>query len=431
MDARIILAGQPVNVLSTMAQGQGLAANQAQMQRTGEEWNLYRTHGAGIAEGDTNALRALAGFDPMAALNARGAHQEMAHADERMALARAAAARAAQTHAAGLTAAQRAEEAQRLARVAAGLAPVIQRYADHPDGVAYIQDAFARAGFEETPANVDDAVTILAGIEGALPILQAREEMRGALFGAEAGPEMTTAMQTLHQRAVAAGLEPGTPAYQEFMATGGRAGPETVIQVGGEGGNWGQDYFQEAYADAQTAATSARQMLGMYDVFERALDTGVRTGFGAREEQALRRFGQFLGMDVNADEMAGVDLMNAVTNRMALLMRSPDSGMGMPGAVSDRDLTFLTEAQVGLDRSPEGNRMMLEAFRRMAQRQIDIARLADEYLRRNGRIDVGFNDVVARFADENPLFADGLSGVRTAAPTGGLSPEAMRFLGDR
>ena len=108
----------------------------------------------------------------------------------------------------------------------------------------------------------------------------------------------------------------------------------------------------------------------------------------------------------NADKIAGGELLTAVQNRMALQMRSPDSGMGMPGAVSDRDLTFLKEAQIGLDRTPEGNRKMLDAFRKLEQRKLEIAQLADQYIQQNGRLDAGFNQAVRQYAAANPMFPE-------------------------
>jgi len=90
------------------------------------------------------------------------------------------------------------------------------------------------------------------------------------------------------------------------------------------------------------------------------------------------------------------------------MMRNPDGGMGMPGALSDRDIRFLKDSQIGIDRSPEGNRRMLQAFRLMEQRKIELARLADEYMTEHGRLDAGFNRVVRDYANANPLFQTGL-----------------------
>lgn len=163
--------------------------------------------------------------------------------------------------------------------------------------------------------------------------------------------------------------------------------------------------FAQQYNKITTEANKAQEMLGLYDLAASGLDTGVRTGAFGSAEQDVRRFGLALGIG-EADKVAGGELIAAVQNRLALIMRNPDSGMGMPGAVSDRDLVFLKEAQIGLDRSPEGNKRMLEAFRRLEQRKIEIAKMADAYIAQHGRLDAGFNGVVRKHAEENPLFTD-------------------------
>ena len=169
--------------------------------------------------------------------------------------------------------------------------------------------------------------------------------------------------------------------------------------------------------------------MSLYDLAEQALDTGVRTGSFGEHEQNMRRFGMLLGIG-NADQLAGGELLTSVQNRMALIMRNPDSGMGMPGAVSDRDLTFLKDAQIGMNRTPEGNRQMLQAFRLLEQRKLEIAQLADAYVEQHGQLDVGFNKIVKRYAAENPLFP--LSANRPAGstndPTSMSDDELLRAL---
>src|SRR5690606_10596960 len=131
--------------------------------------------------------------------------------------------------------------------------------------------------------------------------------------------------------------------------------------------------------------------------------TGVRTGFGAEAELNLRQLGAAMGIDTDPEKLAGGELIRSIQNRMALTMRSPDGGMGMPGALSDRDIKFLKDSQIGIDRSPEGNQRMLEAYRKMEQRKVELAQLADQYVEQNGQLDAGFNKAVREYAKANPL----------------------------
>ncbi len=171
-------------------------------------------------------------------------------------------------------------------------------------------------------------------------------------------------------------------------------------------------FAAETYQGIHSAANNARETINLLDLTGKALESGVYQGFGGQEILALQRMGTALGVS-DPEQVAAGELITALQNRMALLMRNPDSGMGMPGAVSDRDIMFLKQAQVGLDKSPEGNRQLLEAFRKVEQRKIEIANMADAYVRQNGRMDVRFNQMIREYAQANPLFP---------APSGDVAP---------
>lgn len=68
LDPSIILAGQPVDLVGAMGRGNELAAQTNALRAQTDLRNLYRTQGANILAGDQGALNALAGFDPMAAM---------------------------------------------------------------------------------------------------------------------------------------------------------------------------------------------------------------------------------------------------------------------------------------------------------------------------------------------------------------------------
>jgi|GEM_PF-5777393 len=162
------------------------------------------------------------------------------------------------------------------------------------------------------------------------------------------------------------------------------------------------DFFAEDYQNLRKARNSGRDMLGQYALAEKALDNNVNTGAFGEYEQSLRKIGASLGIDTDMEKVTGGELLKTVTNRMALLMRNPESGMGMPGSVSDRDLTFLKDAQVGL--TTQNPRAMIDVFRRIEKRKIDIANLADDYVKKNGNLDAGFDAVVSDFVDKNSMF---------------------------
>ena len=121
LDASIILGGQGVNALGAIAAGNQAAAQANEMTRQREMNALMQQHGAGIIAGDQNALNALAGFDPMAAMKVQesrlGMDQTRLGMDatrQSMSIMSAQERRAAEEYAAGLSAEARAAEAKQI-----------------------------------------------------------------------------------------------------------------------------------------------------------------------------------------------------------------------------------------------------------------------------------------------------------------------------
>lgn len=242
--------------------------------------------------------------------------------------------------------------------------------------------------------------------------------------GQQDAPTSVNEYEYYQRQAQAAGQQP-LPYFEWDQQRRKAAG--TQVNVGAGEKAWDQEsakLFARRYDDISKAAGNAQQMLGMYDLAEQALATGVRTGIGGDAEITLRQLGSAMGIDTDPKKLAGGELIRAVQNRMALTMRSPDGGMGMPGALSDRDIQFLKDSQIGVDRSPEGNRRMLQAFRAMEQRKIEIAQLADQYVQQHGRLDAGFNRTVQDYAKANPLFQP-----EGGAPQPGSVVKGYRFKG--
>lgn len=210
------------------------------------------------------------------------------------------------------------------------------------------------------------------------------------------------AVQQNYDRAVQQGFQGTIMDYQ--LALSRASAPTTTIDMKGET-KWAEksaELFAKKYDDLSNAALSADDTMGMLNTAEEAMKGGVRTGFGGEAEQSLRKLALTLGVG-DADKVASGELLKSITSRMALMMRSPDQGMGMPGAMSDADRQYLIDAQVGLGTSPEGNQKLLTAFKAMQQRKIDLATMADDYIARNGVLDAGFNKLVRQFVKANPL----------------------------
>lgn len=114
MNSGIILAGQPVDFASSIGRGIQAAGAQNQISRQNALANLYQQQGAGIANGDPRALNALAAYDPQAAMQAKATQQNMQLTQQRMDALSEQEKRAASQYAAGLSKAQREQEAAQI-----------------------------------------------------------------------------------------------------------------------------------------------------------------------------------------------------------------------------------------------------------------------------------------------------------------------------
>ena len=186
-----------------------------------------------------------------------------------------------------------------------------------------------------------------------------------------------------------AGYDPNDPGVKKFQEEMGKSGAKD-------------------YENLQKAGMSAYDTKAKMDQLDAVLNSGIYTGWGGDFVQSMRKAGAALGLS-DAQAAANGELMTRISNEMALMARNPDSGMGMPGAMSDKDRDFLVSMQPGLNNTIEGNRLMVEMSRRIAQRRIDIAAMADKYIERHGRLDSGFYKDVREYSGKNSMFG-GLGG---------------------
>lgn len=199
---------------------------------------------------------------------------------------------------------------------------------------------------------------------------------------------------------------------QQMQAAGGAMGANTPM---------GEAFAKEMakkgadeYTSIQKAGMSAQDTIAKMDQVDTILNSGLYTGPGGDFVQSVRKAGVALGMS-DPIAAANAETLQKIGNELALMARNPDSGMGMPGAMSDKDREFLVSMQPGLDKSVEGNRMLVEATRRVAQRKIELARMAGEYRRQRGFLDDGFYDIVREYSKKNPMFGD-LGGKKNRKP---------------
>lgn len=207
--------------------------------------------------------------------------------------------------------------------------------------------------------------------------------------------------------------EKDIPTLGEWMTAQKRAGATNVTMNQGYEKEFDKKLAaQEAerYDKLVKGGSSARDQIASLDMIGEALNvynSGAKFGTGTLgpAEQTVRQWAVALGVadEKTAKSVGAAELAAAVQNRMALQMRSPDGGMGMPGALSDADRKFLVASQPGIDKTPQGNARMIENFKKLAQRQVQVGEMVADWVAEKGSMK-GFEKHLNAWANANPLF---------------------------
>jgi hypothetical protein len=164
-------------------------------------------------------------------------------------------------------------------------------------------------------------------------------------------------------------------------------------------------HFADLNFEIPKMASSARGKIATLDRLGSLLsDPNVTTGAGANAILEAKRLAKQIGIDVG--DLGPAEAVRAISNQFALELRNPQGGAGMPGALSDKDREFLQSMVPGLLQNPAGNKLIIDYMKRVAQRSVDVERLRQSYVRKNGRLNEGFFNELADYSEAHPLFAD-------------------------
>lgn len=200
------------------------------------------------------------------------------------------------------------------------------------------------------------------------------------------------------------------------------ANTNVVLKQEGEEAKSVGKFFGDAYANIQNAGFSAQSKVSRYNRLGELLE-GVNTGKFSEAGLEVAKAGQTLGFNIDPN-IGNKEAAQALSSEIALELRNPAGGAGMPGAMSDKDREFLASMVPGLATTPQGRKQMLETAQKLAQRDMQVAKMAREYRKRNGNIDEGFYDELARYSEQNPLFKQSAPAQSPAA--GGFTIRRVR-----
>lgn len=164
--------------------------------------------------------------------------------------------------------------------------------------------------------------------------------------------------------------------------------------------------FANDYSNIIDAEKNAPGNIGKYDLMKSYLSK-VNTGKAAPSIQTLKSYAAYFAPDLAkswTQDVPYAQAASALSNEIALQLRNPATGAGMPGSMSNSDRDFLTSMTASAANDPRAIPMMLDARIALEKRAQDIGQLARQYRQQNGKIDEGFYQKVQDFANNHPLF---------------------------
>lgn len=413
MDPRIILAGQSPDIAGSAMNGIALGSGINDVRQTNALRNLYQEQGAGMIAGDQNALDALAGFDPGAALGMRNSLN--------------AESRAAESHQAAI--------ADRVARMtqqeAAASAEALRRGIETAVLIEDPEtwDAFmAQNGFDDFVGTFENREQVLAQVMGLTELIEAEKGLNDIRGGGK--PEYKVVGNQLYvipadgsmPRPVGSGEASG--AAFEVQTPDGvtlRYGATGLPTAGGGPIPAGQnpdtsatprdsEKLSEKLSEADVAYLSVER--------EKARAAEDLESVATQMETIIPRVG-YTGPGGEAYAFMDDTLMGALPGdsaaRGAFTSLSTEARLTFTektkGAVSDAEMATFKAAVPSLTTRPEGNKLIAQVLRAGAARVQTRANFMEEWANKRGGMQ-GAEAAWDEYMRANPIIVDSVSGLQ-------------------
>lgn len=161
--------------------------------------------------------------------------------------------------------------------------------------------------------------------------------------------------------------------------------------------------YGERFNEIQKAGIAAPAAIGTLKLMERLIsDPNFYSGTGGESATALKRLAVSLGIK-DAESASPNELFQKLSQKSVLDAAGGSLGTGF----SNADREYLNGTVANISNTPEGNKLIIQIGKQVQQRNLEIAKQAREYAKtHNGRIDSGFEEQIADYAEKNPLFAN-------------------------
>lgn len=161
--------------------------------------------------------------------------------------------------------------------------------------------------------------------------------------------------------------------------------------------------YGKQYNEVLKGAGNAQNTLYAIDNIESNLQ-GYNTGKLTPMTTEIAAWLKPLGIEIDK-KLSNKEAFQKAVGQLTLGLKNVGGENNMPGSLSDSDRKFLESMAPTLADTPEGNRLAIGYYRKIAQRQIDMARQAEDYFERNGTYK-GFRKEWDGYVKNNPLFGN-------------------------
>jgi len=152
----------------------------------------------------------------------------------------------------------------------------------------------------------------------------------------------------------------------------------------------------------QLSTTQFTEVQEAMNLFE---DGKLKTGFGQGAINQAKRILDTLGFQTEGLDKA--QYFESITNKMALILRNPDSGLGLTGSTSNRDLSFLKASVPGLGKTTKGNMLILKAYEKVHNYKKAVINEQNRLIEENGGIaPMDLDAKLSKFANEMNVLGD-------------------------
>jgi hypothetical protein len=159
------------------------------------------------------------------------------------------------------------------------------------------------------------------------------------------------------------------------------------------------DENQNAIGDINTRVNKLNELESYVD------NPNVYQGFAGGAVAGLKNIAKSFGMDTESMGVDETQAFRALSNQFSLSIRNPKAGEGLPGNLSDKDLSFLKESSASLDNTPEANRKIIHFMRKIEEKNKIMKTEEANYIKEHRTIE-GLAEHMEEFRNSVNMFAD-------------------------